>query len=256
MIWLSGTFSGQYHIATSWMLHDHHGLATYYKLLRLLCLAGHTIKTLYPILTLYIHKVQASYCTMLCTISFQTCNPCYIYLLQLSHTELAINGTAFSSSDQTGGINTTTLGANETAAAFLPPSLFILISNRTEVGTFFAVYNSGVLFPVTNETRMLPETNSTVTTVIGSPVLAATVGRRLNFSGLAEPVRILLQLNQELEVSSRNGCRKQLYASAQSYTLHRISQIQDVCPGILILKVCTQQCNFSYYCTITILLLL
>lgn len=42
---------------TSWMLHDHHGLATYYKLLRLLFMAGHTIKTLYPILTLYIHKL-------------------------------------------------------------------------------------------------------------------------------------------------------------------------------------------------------
>lgn len=53
---------------------------------------------------------------------------------------------------------------------------------------------------------MLLGANSLVTTVIGSPVLAATVVPMLNFSGLAESVRILLPLNEELEVSSRNGC--------------------------------------------------
>jgi len=40
---------------------------------------------------------------------------------------------------------------------------------------------------------------------VGSPVLAVTVGPRLNFSYLTEPVRILLRLN-ELEVSERNVC--------------------------------------------------
>lgn len=55
---------------------------------------------------------------------------------------MATNGTAFSSSDQTGGINTTTPGANTTAAAFLPPSLFKLISNRTDVGTFFLLFTT------------------------------------------------------------------------------------------------------------------
>ena len=54
-----------------------------------------------------------------------------------------------------------------------------------------------MLFPIRNATRN-PETNST--TVVGSPVLAATVGPGLDFVGLAEPVRILLRLNEELEV--------------------------------------------------------
>ena len=134
---------------------------------------------------------------------------CYIYLLQQLHNELAINGTSFRSSDQTGSI-ISSLSANETAAAFLPASLFNLIQNHGKLGIYFNVYNSGVLFPVKNETQSLGS-NSSVTTVIGSPVLAATVGPMLSFSGLAEPVRILLRLNEELEVSIvemgvRNSC--------------------------------------------------
>ena len=42
--------------------------------------------------------------------------------------------------------------------------------------------------------------NSSITTVVGSPVLAATVGPGLDFVGLAEPVRILLRLNEELDL--------------------------------------------------------
>ena len=68
-----------------------------------------------------------------------------------------------------------------------------------------------MLFPVANATEVDKKTNATVTTVVGSPVLAATVGLQLSFSGLAEPVRILLRLN-ELGVSDRNSiCNKWLY---------------------------------------------
>ena len=42
--------------------------------------------------------------------------------------------------------------------------------------------------------------NSSITIVVGSPVLAATVGSELSSIEMAEPVRILLQLNEELEV--------------------------------------------------------
>ena len=90
----------------------------------------------------------------------------------------------------------------ETAAVFLPASLFQLITNLDNIGNFFAVYETGALFPIRNATKINQETNDSVTTVVGSPVLAATVGPRLNFSGLDEPVRILLRLN-ELEVSNR-----------------------------------------------------
>ena len=85
----------------------------------------------------------------------------------------------------------------DTAAVFLPAPLFQSITNRTNVGIFFNVYDTGVLFPITKET------NASTTTVVGSPVLAATVGFGQNFNGLAEPVTILLRLNQ-LEVSGIN----------------------------------------------------
>ena len=119
----------------------------------------------------------------------------FLPLLQLPHMELAANGRSFSSGRQMGNIT-----RNETAAAFLPASLFQLITNQDSVAMFFAVYDTGVLFPITNATELVQRTNASVTTVVGSPVLAATVGPGLNFSVLMEPVRISLRLN-ELEVS-------------------------------------------------------
>ena len=109
--------------------------------------------------------------------------------------ELAANGTSFSSARQTGNAT-----LNETAAAILPASLFQLITNQDSVANFFAVYDTGVLFPITNATQLVQRTNASITTVVGSPVLAVSVGPGLNFSGLVEPVRISLRLN-ELEVS-------------------------------------------------------
>ena len=91
-------------------------------------------------------------------------------------------------------MNTNTLGSSETAAAFLPASLFQSIT-CCDVGIFFAVYDVGVLFPIMNATQINQETNASVTAVVGSPILAATVGPGLNFSGLEEPVSIFLQLN-------------------------------------------------------------
>ena len=86
---------------------------------------------------------------------------------------------------------------DETAAVFLPAPLFQSITNRTNIGIFFNVYDTGVLFPITKEM------NASIKTVIGSPVLAATVGSGLDFNGLAEPVTIMLRLNQ-LGVSDKN----------------------------------------------------
>ena len=93
---------------------------------------------------------------------------------------------------------------DETAAVFLPAPLFQSTTghDNISVGMFFAVYDTGALFPITNATEINQETNSSSTTVVGSPVLAATVGSGLDFNGLAEPVRILLRLNQ-LGVSDR-----------------------------------------------------
>ena len=109
----------------------------------------------------------------------------------MSRVELAEAGRSFSSDGQTGNINIDTLSENDTAAAFLPASLFRSITDLNSIGSFFAVYNSGTLFPITN-----------ATTVVDTPVLAVTVGSGLNFSNLTDPVRVLLRLN-ELEVSGK-----------------------------------------------------
>ena len=88
---------------------------------------------------------------------------------------------------------------NTTAATSLPASLFQSVTDLRRVGMFFVVYNTGALFPITNATEQVQETNATITTVVGSPVLSATVASGQNFSNLTEPVRILLRLH-ELEV--------------------------------------------------------
>ena len=74
--------------------------------------------------------------------------------------------------------------------------------DRDNLEMFFTVYSTGVFFPIKNATQLVQETNASVTTVVGSAVLAATVGSGLNFTGLEDTVRIMLQLN-ELGVSGR-----------------------------------------------------
>ena len=109
--------------------------------------------------------------------------------------KLAENGRSFSSSGLTNITNIDIPNENETAAAFLPPFLFQSITDRNSTGIFFTVYDTGVFFPIRNATELDEGTNTSVTTVVGSPVLAATVGRGLNFNGLVDPVRISLRLN-------------------------------------------------------------
>ena len=134
------------------------------------------------------------------------CNLGHIFLhhaLQLSRAELVRAGRSFSSGGQTGNTSFSTLNESETAAVFLPPSLFQSID--TSVGIVFAVYNTGALFPITNATQQDQGKNASITTVVGSPVLAVTIGSGLNFNNLTEPVRILLRLN-ELEVGDQDVC--------------------------------------------------
>ena len=130
---------------------------------------------------------------------------------------------------------------------------------------FFVVYNTGALFPITNATEQVQGTNASITTVVGSPVLSATVGSEQNFSNLTEPVRVLLRLH-ELEVGNQDLCEKCLEyilvcvlafnlirietmhkggttidSQLLLHFLHRMSQIcLNVSLGILILQVCTQ----------------
>ena len=79
------------------------------------------------------------------------------------------------------------LPAQQNAAISLPASLFERIDDRLNVGVFFAFYETSTLFSVDRPT--LPRQ-----TVVGSRVLAATVGPSINFQDLDEPVTIVLRL--------------------------------------------------------------
>lgn len=100
------------------------------------------------------------------------------------------------------------------AAISLPASLFTHIIDEDNVEIFFAVHNMSTLFPygggrnAINDIvvrRQIPNTDMAMQTErqIGSPVLASTVvdSNFTNFDDLSEPVRVVLRLLRDVEVS-------------------------------------------------------
>ena len=75
------------------------------------------------------------------------------------------------------------------AAISLPSSLFELIDDRTNVGVFVAFYTMSTLFPVDGGTSAAPRQ-----TIVGSHVLATTVGLGMTFQNLDEPITVVLRL--------------------------------------------------------------
>lgn len=84
------------------------------------------------------------------------------------------------------------LSPQQDAAISLPASMFETITDREEVGIFFAYYDTPTLFPVTGQGDV--NTNAPKQSKVGSGVLAATVGPGLNFQNLTENVTIVLRL--------------------------------------------------------------
>ena len=82
------------------------------------------------------------------------------------------------------------LSPQQDAAISLPASLFQNISNREDVGIFFALYNTSTLLPVNGGINR----NASRQREVGSRILAAIVGPGLNFSNLVENITIVLQL--------------------------------------------------------------
>ena len=78
-------------------------------------------------------------------------------------------------------------------AVRLSASLFQQIDDRPNVGIFFALYESSSLFPVGGET-VNNISASPIMTVVGSQVLAATVGSGINFQNLSEAITIVFRL--------------------------------------------------------------
>lgn len=83
------------------------------------------------------------------------------------------------------------LSSQLNAAVGLPASLFKQIKDRPDIGVFFAFYESPSLFPVAGGTN---SSSSPRRNVVGSQVLAATVGSGINFRNLSETVTILFRL--------------------------------------------------------------
>lgn len=83
------------------------------------------------------------------------------------------------------------LPAQFDAAISLPPSFFERINDRLNVGIFFAYYETPILFPVVGDSG---GSSLSRQTVVGSDIIAATVGPGINFQNLDEPVTVLLRL--------------------------------------------------------------
>lgn len=102
------------------------------------------------------------------------------------------------------------LADNQVASIALPPNLFQEITDRTQVGVFFGLYNESTLFPV----RTREDVASAVpdrTTIVGSPIIAATVGPGLSFNNLQPPVEVNLRIPTEINGSvslELNNCLK------------------------------------------------
>ena len=80
------------------------------------------------------------------------------------------------------------LSPQQDAAIRLPPSLFEELNNLPNVGVFFGRYETSTLFPVGRNISNGRQT------LVGSQVLAATVGQNLSLRNLPEPVTVTLKL--------------------------------------------------------------
>ena len=82
------------------------------------------------------------------------------------------------------------LDTEQIASAYLPPELFDeLVSDDSaeEIGVFFSIYEDAVLLPVVGVDN---------STIVGSSVVAATVGGTGPVENLNNPAIILVRLNE------------------------------------------------------------
>ncbi len=103
-----------------------------------------------------------------------------------------------------------TCTAGVSASISLPPELFNEVpANRPFIGVYFALYQNPVLLPV-NESMAVVREN--VTTAVGTPIVAATVGPGIDFGDtvpLDPPVVIilgLLELPENTSVCLSSSC--------------------------------------------------
>ena len=94
------------------------------------------------------------------------------------------------------------LPPQQEASVSLPASLFQTIDGSSNVGVFYGIYNSSILFPVSASQGN--DTSADRQTQVVSNVVAVTVGRNdVPFQNLPEPVMIVLRLQKEEEMVSK-----------------------------------------------------
>lgn len=87
------------------------------------------------------------------------------------------------------------LSPEQDAAISLPASLFQNIVDREDVGLFFALYDTSILFPINGEDNISRDAPRRLE--VGSRIVAATVGPDLHFQNLEENVTIVLRIATE-----------------------------------------------------------
>ena len=85
------------------------------------------------------------------------------------------------------------LSSHQEAAIGLPASLFKRIDDRANVGVFFVFYETPILFPVGGE--LTDRSSLSRKNMVGSHVLAATVGPGINFRALMSQLQLYFDYN-------------------------------------------------------------
>ena len=101
------------------------------------------------------------------------------------------------------------------ASILLPPELFNEVpDDMPHIGVYFALYGDPVLLPVSNSTTI----RENVTTFVGTPIVAATVGPGIDFGDIVPldpPVTITLGLLAQSK--NANGNKLNVFISILHY---------------------------------------
>lgn len=116
-----------------------------------------------------------------------------------------------------GHVRSGELSSHQVAAVNLPASLFKQIDNHTNVGIFFMLYETPVLFPVDRKNDV-----NRNETEVGSHILSITVGPDLNFQDLTHNITIVFRLTPKINVSEK-CCTMQLSVDQLRYYLLQLT---------------------------------
>ena len=86
------------------------------------------------------------------------------------------------------------LSPEQDAAISLPDSLFQVVNDSGNVGVFFGLYQTSILFPVGGGST---DSNAPRQPQVCSQVLAATVGQNMSLQNLEQSVTVTFRLQEK-----------------------------------------------------------